>query len=558
MKNKFLRLALLFPLIISGCTMLDDFDLGTNNSSSNSSTSESSSDSSSHSGGSSSSSGSESSESSSSSSSSEEEQPPEPENTTTIEVYASNDIHGQIMPENNRTGLLKFATYFNEMGKHENTLLLDQGDTWQGSVYSNYNHGELLTDVMNYIHYDARSVGNHDFDWGVEYLTSNTARSYQGYSTPVLAGNVYDFNFATKQVGNIQQSNIGVKSVTYTLENGVKVGILGGIGRDQITSINSQYTQNIAFTDHISFIKNEATHLREDEGCDVVIASIHADQDDLINNNLRNYVDLVLCGHSHQNESSNEGELYYSQSNAYTGSFGHITLTYDFNKKDVTSTNVETIYANQVNNAVTKIDPTIQSIYDEYVNDCAEAANEVLANNVTGTFYYGKNNGYAEDIMAKAIFDQAVKEGYGDICVSYVNDARHALPYGSWTYADLYQSFPFDNKIYIAEITGSEFLHEIKYYNFIYRNPSFTEDTINTNQTYKIAVLDYLYFHTNSNRYYDYFSTTGGTSTITLKDNYRVILKNWLKENGYNSGKALNPSDYSLSLWAHDRTVFQS
>ena len=193
----------------------------------------------------------------------------------TIDIYSSNDIHGAILEDTNegRCGIGKFATYFKEKGEQENTLLIDQGDTWQGSIYSNYNHGALITDVMNYIKFDARSVGNHDFDWGVDYIKANTAREYNGYSTPVLAGNVYDYNFATKEVGTNQQSDIGVKSVTYTLENGVKVGILGGIGMDQITSISSNYTTNITFTDHIKFIQYEAMHLRNDEKCDIIIAS---------------------------------------------------------------------------------------------------------------------------------------------------------------------------------------------------------------------------------------------------------------------------------------------
>lgn len=529
MKNKLLHLSLLLPLLLSGCSIFDDFDINPSNSS----------------------------DSSSKESSSSDDKPSRPTTgETTIEIYASNDIHGQIMPEGDRVGLLKFATYFNEMGKKDNTLLLDQGDTWQGSIYSNYNHGRLVNDVMNYIHYDARSVGNHDFDWGVEYLEQNTASSYQGYSTPVLAGNVYDFNFDTKQIGNIQQSNLGRKSVTYTLENGVKVGILGGIGSDQITSISSMFTREIAFADHINFIKQEATHLRNDEKCDVIIASIHTGQDSLLGNNLKDYVDLVLCGHTHRNESTNEGKLYYSQNNAYTESFGHITLTFDYSINVVTNTQVATIYSDQINSAVSQIDSGVQNIYNTYVNECAEAANEVLANNVTNTFYYGSNNGYAEDLMATAIFDQATKEGYGDICLSYVNDARHALPSETWRYSNLYEAFPFDNEVYIAEITGAEFMYEIRNWNYIYRNPSFTTNSIDPNQTYKIAILDYVYFHTNKYRYYDYFQTTGGTSTIKLSKNYREILKGWLKNNGYNTGKALNPQDYSRSLWQHDRTVF--
>lgn len=477
----------------------------------------------------------------------------EPGRLLDVDIYSSNDIHGQIMEENGRAGLLSYANFFNEKGKIPNTLLIDQGDTWQGSIYSNYNHGQFLTEVMNYIQFDARSVGNHDFDWGVDYLIANTAKSYAGYSTPVLAGNVYEYNFATRQISDNQRSDIGGKSTIKTLENGLRVGILGGIGKDQITSISSNYTQDIAFVDHIQFIKEEATYLRNVEHCDIVIASIHTGQENLLYNGLQNYVDLVLCGHTHYQETTNEGNLYYVQAKAYAQSFGHTRLRYDTTLRRVISTKVEFLTANYVINSVTSYDPGIEYLFNEYVSDCSESAEEIVASNVTSYF---QKNGSAENLMAKAIYDQAKEEGY-DVCVSYVNVARNGLPIYSWKYADLYQSFPFDNEIYIATVTGREFMNEIGNYNFIYRNPNFTTDYIDLNGTYTIAVIDYLYFHTDTNRFYDYFPETGGQSTTKLSKNYRVILKDWLKKNNYNQGEALDPSYYSSSLWQHDNTLFQ-
>ena len=478
-------------------------------------------------------------------------------NIVTIDIYGSNDIHGAVLEDldDNRCGVGKFATYFKEKGDQPNTLLIDQGDTWQGSIYSNYNHGNLITDVMNYIHFDAKSVGNHDFDWGVEYLKNNTARKYNGYGVPVLAGNVYDYNFDTKVVGNVQQSDIGVKSVTYTLENGLKVGILGGIGSDQITSISSNFTREIAFTNHIDFIKEEATHLRNDENCDVIICSIHTGEESVRYNGLSDYVDLVLCGHTHQRESSHEDNLYYVQSNAYTQSFSHTTLTFDKTKKSVTKTKIDYIYASDISSTVATIDAGVQNIIDTYLDELDTAANEVLANNVTGNFYRGQ---YAENLMAKAMFDEAAKEGYGDICLSFVNDARADLLGRQWTYADLYQSFPFDNTVYIANINGREFLTEVVNWNYIYRNPSFTNNAIDPNGTYKIAVIDFIYLHTNKYRNYDFFPQTAGTSTTTLNKNYREILKDWLVANQYDTGKALSPHDYNSASWAYDRSAFYS
>jgi hypothetical protein len=71
-------------------------------------------------------------------------------------------------------------------------------------------------------------------------------------------------------------------------------------------------------------------------------------------------------------------------------------------------------------------------------------------------------------------------------------------------------------------------------------------------------MIDYVYFHTNSSRDYDYFNETGGTSTVTLTKNYREILRDWLIDNHYNTGTQLKSSDYYGSLWQHDRSQLPS
>ena len=493
------------------------------------------------------------SESSSESSESQSSETPKPTGKTTIEIYATNDIHGAVMEEYDRMGISKLGTYLKGKKENPNTLLLDQGDTWQGSIYSNYNHGGLITDVMNYIHYDARSVGNHDFDWGLEYIENNTKRSFDGYSVPVLAGNVYDFNFDTKEIGDTQQSQLGTSSVTYVLDNGVKVGILGGIGDTQITSINSIFTTDITFINHINFIKNEANYLRNVEKCDVVIASIHTGQEEVLHNNLANYVDLVLCGHTHRQEYTMEDGVCFVQSKAYSQSMGHITLTYDYDLGEVTKTSLEYITASTVKNAVSTIDPVIQEIVNTYNTECDSEANQVVASHVTGSFYSSEE---LPNLMCRAILETCIAEGIDDVFLSYTNNARASLYNTSWTYADLYQAFPFDNMIFIMNITGEELLREIASYNFICRNSAFTENEIDPNGTYKIAAIDYLCFHTNEERYYDYFPVSGGTYETYLDNNYRVVLKNWLSNNGYGNEKVLVSGNFSSSVWEHDRTVF--
>ena len=468
----------------------------------------------------------------------------------TIDIYASNDFHGRVEETYNSLGLIKFGSFFKMMGEKENTLLLDQGDTWQGSIYSNTNYGNLINDVMSLAKFDARTVGNHDFDWGLDKVKANTIRSYNDYLVPTLAANVYDYDFGTKRMGRIQQSDIGKATISYTLENGLKVGIVGVIGESQITSINSLYTQDIGFKDHIDVIKMEASKLRED-GCDIVIASCHTPQSEVLNNNLNEYVDLVLCGHSHKVEDTKEGNLLFAQFGCNGENFGHIKLSYSPSKKKVVKTESEVLSARTIKYQLSEVDNEIKELVESSNAQVDVIASEVIANNVEGTFTSTDN---LPNLMCKAIYDYCLAKGQDGIVLSYANQARSNMFPSEWTYADLYQSFPFDNKIYVIEATGKEILNEVAKYNYVYLSDSLVDNpVIDKNAKYKIAVLDYLAFHTNEKRYYDYFPTNSGKYITTFDVTYREILKNWLNNNGYGSGALLKARDYSSSLPHFDR-----
>ena len=461
-----------------------------------------------------------------------------------IHIYASNDFHGYVQDEDNSPGLAKFTTYFKEKGAENNTLLMDQGDTWQGSIYSNSNRGRMITDCMNAARFDSRTVGNHDFDWGLAALEENTKASYDGYSTPVLGANLYDYDPETKTVGTAFQSNLAQKSVVRVLENGLKVGIVGVIGSHQITSITSKYVENIAFTDHVKAIKDEATSLRNDEGCDIVIASVHAGQEDVMGNNLADYVDLVLCGHTHSVQQGREGSLYYAQFGFYGANFGHVTLTYNRNTKSVTNTNIDVITGSDIRSAVAKVDPTIAAICKGYMDEASTLANTVVhANGTSSTFLRSTS---LSSLMACALLRQAKKEGYSPL-LGFTNNARANIGYGKpWTMEDIYAAFPFDNRIFVIEVNRAEVQTEITQYNSVYRDSARLDEPIG--DTAVIVTIDYLAFHTNDNRDYDYFPYGHAHVLGELSINFRDALCNMLKEEGYTSGaKTLVASDFSRS-----------
>ena len=478
-------------------------------------------------------------------------------------VVALNDFHGAIMEDGEKMGLAKVGSFLKEASDSENTLVLDQGDDWQGSIYSNYNRGELINDVFAYAHITARTIGNHDFDWGVDNLIELSARPYNGYVTPVLAANVYNYDYEHGVALNTPCEDIGVPSIVKTLDNGLKVGIVGIIGQDQFTSIVSLNTQDIYFKEHLPIMMQEAARLRNEESCDIVIASAHAGQSDskgndyLLNKGLSTYFDLILCAHTHKYENAVESGTYFLQFGSSGKKIGVVSMNYNTGTK-AKSTNYGYIASSNIDeNLENGVDSNIQNIINTYCAQCIanENPNETVAKNVVGTFY---SNNQASNMMCKAIYDQCVYEGYTDIDLAYCNNARENLNSGSWSYADIYEAFPFDNLIHIEEVPGSEILSEVKPYNYVYFRDGFNF-VIDPNATYKIAVLDYLLYHVNVNKVYDYFDTFDGNSIATLSVNYRLILKQWLAREGYTDGtKTLYASDFSKDLTNYDRTRLSS
>ena len=144
--------------------------------------------------------------------------------------------------------------------------------------------------------------------------------------------------------------------------------------------------------------------------------------------------------------------------------------------------------------------------------------------------------------MCKAIYDQCVLEKY-NVAFTYCNQARSNLEEGSWTYANLYQAFPFDNVIYIIDVTAEEYFKEVFPYNYICKSSS-SSIHLSPNETLKVACLDYLAWHTNADP----------DDVPTLSKTYREILVDWLDANHYDEeGYTLNRSDFVLSNRKFDR-----
>jgi len=464
-----------------------------------------------------------------------------------LNIYAFNDFHGAVNETDNESGLKKMATFYKEKSQQENTLILDQGDTWQGSLESNNGYGALVQDVFNYAGVSLRTVGNHDFDWGQDKLIETSNRKIGDDYIPSLAANIYDYNNGV--IGKNQQSQFGKEYATFCMDNGLKVGVVGVIGEDQITTICSQLVSNVAFTNQVEKIKEISDFLRVEKDCDIVIASAHEYASKMINDGLtdvssvsgKRYVDLVLNGHAHERSSTIENRVNFVQWDANGGSSGYINLKYDFESGTVLDkqTTTNSFYPNYLKTYYSTINPTINKMVDEYLVSVETIGKEVLSQNFINREF---DSGALANLMTEAIYKKCAKENI-NVDFAVCNYARSSFIGTMFTYGDLYKCFPFDNEIIIMDVSGYASFNSIKH-NFSYRED--TSKKLNSYNTFRIAVVDYIGLHQDSSRNYDYFPNCNIVKILKNNSNemytYRNALYDHLKDN---QNKTFNSSDYS-------------
>ena len=221
------------------------------------------------------------------------------QNDKQIVILHSNDTHSCIYPLNvnladtalaGRGGYLRRAAFVEQQRKqYPNLLLIDSGDFSQGSPYYTLNKGEVEVGLMNIMGYDAATIGNHEFDFGLE----NMARIFRMANFPILCSN-YDFT-GTPVEGT-------VKPWTIIKRDGVKIGLFA-LDPKLIGLVDTAKCQGVKYLDPVAKA-NEMAALLKAKKCDLVICVSHlgwdkVDMNDQIMIAGSRGIDLVLGGHSH-------------------------------------------------------------------------------------------------------------------------------------------------------------------------------------------------------------------------------------------------------------------
>jgi 5'-nucleotidase len=188
---------------------------------------------------------------------------------TLITILHTNDTHSQIdpLPANDKQypdkgGVARRATLVKRVRKdNPNTLLIDAGDVFQGTPYFNFYKGEVEYKSMSLIGYDVVTLGNHDFDNGVDALA--VAMKFANF----------DFVSSNYDVRNTPLES-RVKPYVVRMIRGVRVGLFGlGISPDNL--ITPANFKGVKYNDPVKAAKEVVGALREKERCTLVVGMSH-------------------------------------------------------------------------------------------------------------------------------------------------------------------------------------------------------------------------------------------------------------------------------------------
>lgn len=222
-------------------------------------------------------------------------------NVHRLVILHTNDTHSRLDPfpddspqHAGKGGIAARAAVISQIrAEEEHVLLFDSGDVFQGTPYFNFYKGEPEIKAMTRMQYDAMTMGNHDFDLGIEGF----ARQLPHASFPVLVAN-YDF----------KATELEHKTVPWKVfrKGGLKIGVFGiGIALDGL--VEQRVYSRIGFLDPLQTANRIAHHLKHNEHCDMVICLSHLGfeykqsrkiSDTILAKESEN-IDLILGGHTH-------------------------------------------------------------------------------------------------------------------------------------------------------------------------------------------------------------------------------------------------------------------
>ena len=416
-----------------------------------------------------------------------------------LEVYATNDLHGRFFDSLyvSKQGqlvhpysLASISTKMKEARENtddNNVILLDIGDHLQGdnaAFYYNFIDSvseHIFAKVMNYMKYDAVVVGNHDIEPGANVYD----RVEKELNAPYLAANAIDVN----------TNEPYFEPYTILNKNGVKVAVIGLTNPNIPNWLSPHLWKDIEFKEIVPTLEQWVKHVREKENPHFVIAAMHAGLGDKDNDSMENParfvamnvkgIDLVLAAHDHKVTAeklmNGDKEIWLLEggSRASTLSKANIQLTVKDGK--VVSTNVTGESISMIGVAP---DAEYTKFFREEFLKVKEFTNRpvgMLNNDIASRDAYFGSSAYMDMIHTLQL-----KASGADVSFAAPLSYDTKIAKGELNYQNLLDIYPFENQLYVIEMTGQEIKDYLEYSYSMWIN----DNPVQNNHLFNVRVDD--------------------------------------------------------------------
>ncbi|WP_199617558.1 5'-nucleotidase C-terminal domain-containing protein [Paenibacillus alkalitolerans] len=394
---------------------------------------------------------------------------PEASQLVSVQLLSVNDLHGKIDVTSPINGVNYgradyLAAYLKQReATNPNTLIVHPGDmVGASSPVSALLQDEPTVEIMEAIGFDVGTVGNHEFDEGVEEMLRlinggthpNGTPNYDGINFPMVAANV-----EYKDNGELVLPPYTIKET-----GGVKIGFIGVVTTETPNIVIPEGIQSIRFTDETAAINKYVPELKE-QGVETIIVLAHNPGDqsgETVTGNIADIaaaiddeVDVIFSAHNHQkNNGMVDGKLIV-QAWEYGKAIGDVDLLIDPATGEVVSKKAEIIDVVQ-----TGIEPDaeVAAILKKYGDIVAPKLNEVIGETlVEMTKGYPTKAVIGDDDLGNFLADAMKWSVNSDFALMNGGGVRDNINAGPITWGELFNVQPFGNTVVRVNVTGEEF-----------------------------------------------------------------------------------------------------
>jgi 2',3'-cyclic-nucleotide 2'-phosphodiesterase/3'-nucleotidase/5'-nucleotidase len=374
-----------------------------------------------------------------------------------ISLVSVNDFHGSLAGEGKNPGIARLASFINSEKKAnpKGTLVLSAGDMFQGSADSNLVYGDSVLAAMNYIGFDAMSIGNHEFDWGLDKLRALESKA----KFPFMAANIKE-----KTTGKTADY---AKDYVIIDKDGINVGIIGLATPETLTKTKAENVAAYNFADASETVKALIPEVKK-AGADIIIVLSHlgAAQDSKtgevtgeaaeLAKNISG-VEAIVAGHTHLTVAGTVNNIPIVEAYYNGRSAARVDLVVDTESKKV----VEKNYYVDAKVISAPEDAKIKAWFTDSMSAIAPIKNQILGK-ATADFPHNAKD-VQVSVLGQWVTDVMRAKAKADIAIQNGGGIRRDIPAGNITMGVMYELMPFDNTLFTFELTGKQVKQAIEH-----------------------------------------------------------------------------------------------